>query len=158
MITLTQRQIQENKINKLIDLVLELEKKDKLTTVRFSKLIILLTKKLTQLLCIEIDEQFELVELDETGIKTAIEEKKEEKKEETKILKNEYKLNYDGFTTINKELNNRIDYSFTDGYEHVIIRRYFADTLKFISEYKYQGFLYKNSLKTYNSLKEMKGK
>ena len=87
-----------------------------------------------------------------------IQEQKEEKKEETKILKNEYKLNYDGFTSINKELNNRIDYSFTDGYQHVIIRRYFADTNEFINENKYQGYLYKNSLKTYNSLKEIKGK
>ena len=154
MITLTQRQIQENKINKLIDLVLELEKKDKLTTERFSKLIILLTKKLTQLLCIEIDEQFEIVELDETGIKTAIEEKKEEKKEETKILKNEYQLYHNGYSSINKELNNRIDYYFPEGYEHVIIKRHFADTYEFIDENKYEGFLYKQSLKTYNKLKK----
>jgi hypothetical protein len=87
---------------------------------------------------------------------SSVSDKKEEKKEETKILKNEYVLNFDGYTVINKELNNRIDYSFPDGYECVIIRRYFSDTLEFINEYKYQGYLYKNSLKTYNSLNEMK--
>jgi hypothetical protein len=81
---------------------------------------------------------------------------KEEKKEETKILKNEYELNFDGYTVISKNTNIRIDYSFPDGYEHVIRRRYNLDTLEFISEHKYYGLFYKNCLKTYNILNEMK--
>lgn len=131
MITLTQRQTQENKINKLIDLVLELEKKDKLTTVRFSKLIILLTNKLTELLSIEIDEEFEFIEMDRIGKQNAIEdmEEKEEKKE-TKITKeilSQYSLDgdflkmnnsFDGAYSIIKLLkdnNSKVKVYFLDG-------------------------------------------
>lgn len=63
-------------------------------------------------------------------------------------------LTFDGFKLENVERNKRVDYSFPEGYEAVVIRTYFLDTLEFISESRYTNFLYRSSLKTLNKLKE----
>ena len=168
MITLTQRQTQENKINKLIDLVLELEKKDKLTTVRFSKLIILLTNKLTELLSIEIDEEFEFIEMDRIGKQNAIEDMEEKEVKTIVLFKDKFRLKkYMENINFTKKNNEKLIEDIKENFKNGIHKKIYFNLDIFYTIYK-DGYLSINSisnkscveipnfLKTYNTLNEMK--